>query len=322
MAAPTDEIDSMNGSATVLAPAPPALAAVARRDLLSPVELTVLAAIWGGSFMLQRVAVPEFGALVLAELRLLFGALVLAPFLWPARRQLWRARWRLALIGLLNSALPFTLFAWGAERAPAAIGAITNSMAALFAVVVAWMMFGERIGWWRSLGLLAGFAGVIVLVGARDAGLGVAPAAVAGVLAALCYGLAGNLVRRLLAGLPPVACAAATLAWSALLVAPLAIVWWPQAMPSSTAWLAAVTLGVVCTGAAYALYFRLMQRLGPTRAATVTYLVPLFAVAWAWLLLGEPLTPVMAVAGTLILGGVALNQLGRPAAAPAPAPPR
>jgi drug/metabolite transporter (DMT)-like permease len=93
-------------------------------------------------------------------------------------------------------------------------------------------------------------------------------------------------------------------------------------MPSSTAWLAAVTLGVVCTGAAYALYFRLMQRLGPTRAATVTYLVPLFAVAWAWLLLGEPLTPVMAVAGTLILGGVALNQLGRPAAAPAPAPPR
>lgn len=316
------EIDPMSGPSSALATVPVPILAAPRRDLVSPLELTVLAAIWGGSFMLQRVAVPEFGALVLAEMRLLFGALVLAPFLWPARRLLWRARWRLALIGLLNSALPFVLFAWGAERAPAAIGAITNSMAALFAVLVAWLMFQERIGWWRALGLLAGFAGVIVLVGARDAGLGVAPAAIAGVLAALCYGLSGNLVKRLLAGLPPVACAAATLAWSSLLLAPLAIAWWPQSAPSTTAWLSAVTLGVVCTGAAYALYFRLMERLGPTRAATVTYLVPLFAVAWAWLLLGEPLTAVMAIAGGLILGGVALNQLGRPAPPAAAVPPR
>jgi drug/metabolite transporter (DMT)-like permease len=312
----------MNSPSLVLATAPSTALPAARRDLVSPVELTVLAAIWGGSFMLQRVAVPEFGALALVEMRLLFGALVLAPFLWLARRLLWQARWRLALIGLLNSALPFVLFAWGAARAPAAIGAITNSMAALFAVLVAWMMFGERIGWWRALGLLAGFAGVIVLVGARDAGLGVAPAAIAGVLAALCYGLSGNLVKRLLAGLPPVASAAATLAWSSLLLAPLAVAWWPQAMPSTTAWLSAITLGVVCTGAAYALYFRLMERLGPTRAATVTYLVPLFAVAWAWLLLGEPLTMVMAVAGALILGGVALNQMGRPSAARATPAPR
>jgi drug/metabolite transporter (DMT)-like permease len=312
----------MNSPSIALAPMPAALPAAGRRDLVSPVELAVLAAIWGGSFMLQRVAVPEFGALALVEMRLVFGALVLAPFLWPARRLLWQARWRLALIGLLNSALPFVLFAWGAERAPAAIGAITNSMAALFAVLVAWMMFGERIGWWRALGLLAGFAGVIVLVGARDAGIGVAPAAVAGVLAALCYGLSGNLVKRLLAGVPPVASAAATLVWSSLLLAPLAFIGWPSAAPSTTAWLSAVTLGVLCTGAAYALYFRLMERLGPTRAATVTYLVPLFAVAWAWLLLGEPLSAAMAIAGALILGGVALNQLGRPAAAAAGDPPR
>jgi drug/metabolite transporter (DMT)-like permease len=304
----------MNGP-SVLATAPAPVLLTGQRDWVSPLELTVLAAIWGASFMLQRVAVPEFGALALVEMRLLFGALVLAPFLWPARRLLWRARWRLALIGMLNSALPFVLFAWGAERAPAAIGAITNSMAALFAVLVAWLMFGERIGWWRALGLLAGFSGVIVLVGARDAGLGVAPAAIAGVLAALCYGLAGNLVKRLLVGLPPVASAAATLAWSSLLLAPLALTWWPQATPSAAAWSSAIALGVVCTGAAYALYFRLMERLGPTRAATVTYLVPLFAVAWAWLLLGEPLTTVMAIAGALILGGVALNQLGRPSPA-------
>lgn len=277
-------------------------------ELLNTVELLVLAAIWGGSFMLQRVAAPEFGAVALVELRLFFGALVLLPFLVAAWRHLRAYAWRLAGIGLLNSAVPFVLFAWAAERAPAAIGAITNSMAALFAVVVAWLMFGERIGFRRATGLLAGFAGVIVLVGGRSAGLEVAWAAMAGVAAALCYGIAGNLVKRWLSGLPPVATAAATLCWSAVVLAPFALTAWPATSPSGYAWLSAILLGVLCTGAAYALYFRMINRMGPTRAATVTYLVPLFGVTWAWALLGEPLTLPMAIAGVLILGGVALNQ--------------
>ena len=277
-------------------------------ELLNTVELLVLGAIWGGSFMLQRVAAPEFGAVPLVELRLFFGALVLLPFLIAARRLLKPHLWRLAGIGLLNSAVPFVLFAWAAEHAPAAIGAITNSMAALFAVLVAWLMFGERIGGRRAVGLFAGFSGVIVLVAGKTAGLDTAWAAIAGVIAALCYGIAGNLVKRWLTGLPPVATAAATLCWSTVLLAPVAFASWPATNPSGYAWLSAVLLGVVCTGAAYALYFRMISRVGPTRAATVTYLVPLFGVAWAWGLLGEPLTASMAIAGALILGGVALNQ--------------
>lgn len=293
-------------TATIAAsPAPP----LAAGEWLNISELLGLGAIWGASFMLQRIAAPEFGAFALVELRLLFGALVLLPFLVPAWRALRPSTWRLAGVGLLNSAIPFALFAWGAERAPAAIGAITNSMAALFAVLVAWLMFGERIGGRRAIGLLAGFAGVIVLVGGKTAGMDTSVAAIAGVGAALCYGFSGNLVKKWFAGLPPVATAAATLCWSTLLLAPLAYATWPQTQPSTAAWLSAVTLGVVCTGIAYALYFRLISRLGPTRAATVTYLVPLFAVAWAWAILGEPLTVTMAIAGGLILGGVAINQL-------------
>jgi drug/metabolite transporter (DMT)-like permease len=274
----------------------------------STVELLVLGAIWGGSFMLQRIAAPAFGPLALVELRVAFGLLVLLPFLlaaWPRLRPYW---WRLAIIGLLNSTVPFVLFAWAAERAPAAIGAITNSMAALFAVLVAALMFGERIGGRRSVGLLAGFAGVVVLVGGRNVGLDTVWAGVAGTLAALCYGVAGNLVKRWLTGLPPAATAAATLAWSSVLLAPLAIATWPEQMPGADAWLSAVILGLVATGGAYALYFRMIERMGPSRAATVTYLVPLFGVAWAWALLGEPVTMAMVFAGALILGGVALNQ--------------
>lgn len=286
----------------------------ARGEWLNVTELLGLGAIWGASFMLQRVAAPEFGAFALVEMRLLFGAVVLLPFLVAARGVLYASIGRLMAVGLVNSAIPFALFAWGAERAPAAIGAITNSMAALFAVLVAWMMFGERIGGRRAIGLLAGFAGVIVLVGGKTAGMDVSAAAIAGVGAALCYGVSGNLVKKWFTGLPPVATAAATLCSSTLLLAPVAFIAWPQTPPSTAAWFSAIALGVICTGIAYALYFRLISRLGPTRAATVTYLVPLFAVAWAWALLGEPLTPTMAIAGGLILGGVALNQLaGSPA---------
>lgn len=296
---------------------PVRVAAAPARDWTSLVELTVLAAIWGASFMLQRVAAPAFGAVALVEVRVLFGALVLLPFVWLARRQL-AGRWlRLAVIGLLNSAIPFVLFAWAARHAPAAIGAITNSLAALFAVVVAWAMFGEAIGARRSLGLLAGFAGVVVLVGADQAGLDHGLAALAGTLAALCYGIAGNLVKRWLGGVPPLAGAGATLGISAVALAPLALWQAPTASPPALAWWSALVLGVLCTGAAYALYFRLLARLGPSRAASVTYLVPLFGVAWAWLLLNEPLTLNMGIAAALILAGVALNQMRGRAGGPA-----
>ncbi len=94
------------------------------RDWTSVVELGVLGAIWGASFMFQRVAAPEFGALALAELRLALGALVLLPFLWRARQLFPLRVWpMLALLGAINSAVPFALFAYAAQRAPAGISA-------------------------------------------------------------------------------------------------------------------------------------------------------------------------------------------------------
>jgi drug/metabolite transporter (DMT)-like permease len=271
-------------------------------------ELTLLGAIWGGSFLLMRVAAPEFGPLALVEVRLVLGAAVLLPFVYRARRQL-AGRWPvLFTIGMINSAIPFLLFAWATAVAPAAISAIANSMTALFAAVFAGLMFGDRLGPRRSIGLVAGMAGVIVMAGMPAAGMPVAWAALAATTAAMCYGLAGNLVRRHLGGLPPIALGGATLSCSAVVLLPLAIWYWPQQPVSPAAWFSAITLGVLCTGIAYAFLFRLLDRIGATRTATVTYLVPLFGVAWAWLILGEPLTPATLTAGILILGGVALSQ--------------
>lgn len=275
----------------------------------NPFDLGLLAAIWGISFLFQRVAAPEFGAAALVELRLGLGALVLLPFLWLARDRFPARLWpRLALVGAINSALPFALFAWGAQRAPAGVGAITNAMAVLFTALVAFLFFRERIAPRKVLALVVGFVGVIVLASDKSESASVGWAAASGVLAAFLYGVGANLVPRLFGGLPTTAVAAATLGSAGLLSLPFAIAQWPEAPVSAKAWGAALALGVVCTGLAYAMYYRLIQRIGASRAVTVTYLVPIAAVAWAWSLLGEPLTWPMGIACALILGSVAISQ--------------
>jgi len=136
---------------------------VAMREWRTPLELGFLGIVWGCSFLFMRVAVPSFGPFALVEVRLVLGALVLLPFLWRARAQFPPRRWLwLAPIGLVNSALPFVLFAYAAERAPAAIGAICNAMTVLFAALIAFLFFGEKIGVRRAGALLVGFAGVAV----------------------------------------------------------------------------------------------------------------------------------------------------------------
>lgn len=287
----------------------PGQAARTESRWLTPVELTVLGAIWGGSFLFMRIAAKDFGAFALVEVRLALGALILLPFLWRARSQFTASTWgRLAGISAINSAIPFALFAWAAQRAPAGIGAITNATAVMFTALVAFVLYGERINTRRAIGLIAGFVGVAVLASGKTAGGSVWHAALAGTFAAFLYGVGANLIRRHLAGIPAGAVAAATLSCASVLLAPFAIATWPNHAIPVQSWVSAILLGVLCTGFAFLLYYRLIYRIGAPRAATVTYLVPLFGVLWAWIALGEPLTMTMAIAGALILGGVALNQ--------------
>jgi drug/metabolite transporter (DMT)-like permease len=277
--------------------------------LITLLELVALGAIWGGSFLFMRIAAPDMGAAPLVELRLILGAVVLFPFLWRERARIPTLPWgRLTGIGLLNSTGPFLLYAWASQHAPAGISAITNAMVVMFAALFAWLLYRERIGTHRAVGLVAGFVGVAVLASGRVAGESVWPAACAGLIGALLYGLSVNLVRHHLRDCPPSATAGATLLGPALLTAPLAIAQWPEHHVAAFSWISAALLGALCTGAAFVLYYRLIHRIGAPRAATVTYLIPLFGVLWAWLVLGEPLTPTMAVSGALILGGVALSQ--------------
>ena len=276
---------------------------------LTPLELTVLGAIWGASFLFMRVSAREFGALPLVEIRLALGALILLPMLWSGRAHFTRKHvGPLILISAINSAIPFSLFAWAAQRAPAGIGAITNATAVMFTALVAFVFYGEHISKRRVVGLIVGFVGVAVLASGKTAGSSIWSAALAGTFAAFLYGISANLIRRKLAGIPPGAVAAGTLVCASILLAPFALLSWPRTPIPLHSWTSAVLLGVLCTGIAYFIYFRLIYRVGASRAVTVTYLVPLFGVVWAWIVLGEPLTLSMAIAGALILGGVALSQ--------------
>jgi len=278
------------------------------------IELVALAAIWGASFLFLRVAVPEFGPVTLTALRVAGAALCLLPLVFLRRhgtalRQHWKP---IALVGLVNSALPFVLFSIAALALNAGLSAIFNATAPLWGAVVAWLWLGDRLTASRVAGLALGFVGVVALAWDKasfkpgEHGVSAALAIAACLGATLCYGFGANYTKKHLTGVPPLAVAAGSQAAAAAVLAVPA--WWlaPPAMPGATAWASLLALAVVCTGVAYLLYFRLIAHLGAPRAITVTYLIPLFAVVWGALFLGEALTLSMAVGGAIVLAGTAL----------------
>jgi drug/metabolite transporter (DMT)-like permease len=274
-------------------------------------ELTLLAALWGGSFAFMRVAAPEFGPFALIELRVGVAALALLPFLaWRGRLRDLLTHWKPVLVvGVVNSALPFCLFAYASLSITGGLAAILNSSSPLWTAVVARLWLGEKMPAWRIAGLVIGFAGVGMLVGDTVGvrGDAVAPAVAAALLAALFYGVAGNYAKLRLAGVDPMAVATGTQAAAALVLLPPALWWWPRSPVSGTAWSAVLVMALASTAFAFVLYFRLIARVGPARAITVTFLVPLFGVLWGALFLAEVPTPGMLAGCAVILAGTALS---------------
>ena len=278
------------------------------------VELVALAALWGASFLFMRVAAPEFGPVALTALRVAGAALLLLPLL-AARGQVdsLRTHWRpIAVVGLVNSALPFALFSLAALAISAGLASIFNTTAAMWAALIAWAWLGEKLTPSRLFGLALGFVGVLGLawdkasLPAGEHGVRPAVAIACVLLATLCYGYAANYTRRRLTGVPPLAVAAGSQTAAAAMLALPALAWMPPVLPSLTAWLNLAALALLCTGVAYLLYFRLIARVGAARAITVTYLIPLFAMLWDFLFLAERITPPMLAGGAVILLGTAL----------------
>lgn len=282
-----------------------------RRDAI---DLVTLGAVWGASFLLMRISAPAFGPIALIAVRVAIAAGVLVGLLVvrqgpSAVSQLTARAWPLLVIGGLNVALPFTLFAYAALFLPAGMTSTLNATVPLFGALIGWMWLGDRPTARRLFGLAVGFAGVLALAWPRLAG-GERRAVAAAVAAASLYAIGAHLTPRWLAGMGALQISTGSLIGSTVLLAPLAVWQWPTVPPTPLAWVDAAVLGVVCTALAYVLYFRLLARAGPTTAMTVTYLIPVFGVTWGVLLLGERLAGTSIAGGVLVLTGVGLTAAG------------
>jgi drug/metabolite transporter (DMT)-like permease len=270
-------------------------------------ELFMLAALWGASFLFMRMGAAEFGPVALAAVRVVGATLFLLPLL-RARGQLGalREQWRpLMIVGILNSALPFLCYSYAALSISAGLSSIFNAATPLFGAVIAWWWLHDKLTPSRIAGLAIGFAGVLWLAwdkaSFKPGGSGWA--IVACLAATLCYGISASYTKKKLTGVPPLAVATGSQLSASLALLPLAVVWWPSTMPSQTAWIAAGLLAVACTGIAYVLYFRLIAHVGPANAIAVTFLIPVFAVLWGWMFLGEGVTlPMVVGCGVILLG--------------------
>lgn len=275
------------------------------RDAL---ELVCLGGLWGASFLFMRVAAPAFGPLALIEVRVAVAAVVLCLLLaW--RRQLSTLTGKggkFLIIGAINSAVPFTLFAYSTLHLPAGFAAVLNATAPLFAAIIAYGWFRERLSPIRIAGLFIGFAGVLILVSSKLGSTANTLAIAAGLAAALLYGIAAHYSKRAFEGVPALTVATGNLIAATCILLPAMVGAWPSKMPGIKSWLCATALGIACTALAYVLFFRLIRNLGASRAITVTYLIPAFAMLWGYLLLGEPITATMLAGGAVIVVGTVL----------------
>lgn len=279
--------------------------AMSRRHLAM---LAALAAIWGASFLFIKVGVRDFEPATLVFLRVVLAALTLLPIaLGTTGLGGLRASWvPLTVMGALNSALPFWLLSFGETRLDSGLTAVIQAAAPIFTVLIA-MRYdpSQRATGTRLAGVLVGFGGVALLVGAQEGGDLVAALAVAATAA--CYAMGALYGGRRLAHLPPIAMSFGTMVAATVLSAPAGLAQLPHDAPGWKPAGSVLVLGVVGTGLAYILYFGLVLGAGASRAILVTYLVPAMALLYGALFLGEDVTAVALGGLALVLAGVALG---------------
>jgi drug/metabolite transporter (DMT)-like permease len=271
-------------------------------------RLVALGAIWGSSFLFMRVSAPALGPVVMADVRILVAAAaLLAYYRIIGFDPQWR-RWGMqyAIVGTLNAAVPFVLYAYSALSLSVAVMAVINATSPMWGALVGALWLKERLSRGRALGLAIGVAGV-ALVSKPAPGEPLELAALlAAVGAAFLYGIAGAYLKRFAPDAPGRGMAVGALSAAGLLLVPFAAL--SPAPPALTAQAigAVIALGVLCSAIAYLLYFRLLNDIGVAGTLTVTYLVPLFGVLWGVLFLGESLTATMLAGGGLIVLGTLL----------------
>jgi drug/metabolite transporter (DMT)-like permease len=284
-------------------------------------RLTLLASVWGSSYLFIKVALADLTPVQIVWARLALGAAVLIVISLASRIEVIGTRSSLGgliVMALFANIAPFLLITWGEERISTGLTSILNSTTPLFTVAIAALFVpGERLSALRVAGIVVGFLGVTVIVGgAGEAGAVAGGLAV--VAASLSYGVGFvfarlNLTNR---GHSILALSTAQLFVASVLLAPLTA--WDVITHPPSVGLASgasvATLGAVGTGLAYILYYRLVSDVGATTASFVTYLIPIFGVALGFLVLGEHIGWNTLVGAVLVIAGIAIAERATPRA--------
>jgi drug/metabolite transporter (DMT)-like permease len=264
--------------------------------------------IWGVPYLLIKVAVGGVEPPVLVLARVGIGAALLLPVA-IRRRELapLLPHWRwLVLFALVEIMAPWLLLSEAETRLSSSLSGLLIASVPILVALLSRLTGGQdRLSAVRWLGLLIGLGGVALLVAGGGA-RGDASAVAEVLLVAVCYSIGPLIAARKLSGLPSLGMTAVCLAFAAILYSPLAALTWPSSLPSGNVLASLAGLAVLCTAAAFVLFFALIAEVGPARASVITYINPAVAVTLGVLVLGEQLTVSMAVAFVLILGGSVL----------------
>jgi drug/metabolite transporter (DMT)-like permease len=273
-------------------------------------ELLLLAAVWGASFLFMRIAAPVLGPVLLIESRLLLAgvALLLVATRFNLMSEVRKNLIPLLIIGCINTAIPYLLFAFAALYLPAGFSSLLNAMTPLFGTLITGLWLREKLTLSQFMGLIVGFAGVTILVGWTELPVtnSFIWAVIAGLSAAFLYALGASYAQKKLSGVNPIVVATGSLLSATICLLPITPWFLPDAFPCMTVIWMTIALGLFSTALAYVMYFRLLGKIGVNKSLTVAYLVPLFAMFWGSLILGEPITQSMVLGCGLILSGTAI----------------
>ena len=300
---------------------------MSRSPLLPYLAFVALSLIWGASFLLIKIGVGDLGPTGLVLVRSISGAVALVLLMTALRKPMFGPGWRsrvlpFAIMAVVNAILPWAAIAWGEERITSGLASILNATATLWtAILVFWIVPAERPTPLNYLGVVIGIGGVTILVLPDIAAHGLS-GSVLGILAVLVaafsYAVAALYQRTKLRGMSVYEQSTGQTVITALLAIPIAAPVLPHAHFAPVSFLAVVALGVFGTGVAYLLFYFVMNSLGAVRATAVTLVVPVTAVFWGVVLLGEQLTFTTVAGMTIILAGIVLTNVrrrARPAAA-------
>lgn len=287
---------------------------MSKRDLIIFITLSFM---WSLSFIFYRIGVPEFGSMSFASLRVVFAGVTMLAFLAfdPSHLKAVRKHWKLlTIVGLVSTTIPFVLFSYAAQSVNAGVLAVLNAAVPMMSGFIASTFFNDKLSKKQTLGLVIGVIGVIILMsetlfggGVSELSSGLLPMGYA-LLGCVGYAIGANVTKNYLQDTSPVAITVGAMLIASIVMLPVAIYEFPYGQSLSVkAWVSVVCIGVFSTAIAFIFINELIKSIGPMRATSITLVIPIFAIIFGYILLGEALDTAAIIGSVVILFGTYLS---------------